>query len=569
MSGFEPTPHPVLKLPTPEQVAAMLALPDGKAKLVEFYRDREERIRLMETDPLRYGYEPPVWATARELLEEYDEILMNGGNRSSKTEDCAKLVVEDLLSGPNRVATCFHSSEKTSIALQQPRIYKFLPPEYRNLGKIKGDRVTNVNFTQKNGFADNTFILPNGSQCFFFNYFQDVSIFEGWEINIAWGDELMPRAFVEALRYRIVTRRGKLLISFTPVKGYTPTMKEYLAGATPIKTERAELLPEDRQLVKGCPKGHMPRVMRCINQNRAVLMFWTQDNPFNPYDQMRKTLAGAPEKEIMLRAYGWTEKTATGAFPKFQQGVHTISRKRWEEIERAGVTYYCSVDPAPVKNWFIKWYGVTPLGHIILFREWPSMQQAGEWAVPGDKIDWEPGPAQTFESGRGLRSYKTLIRELEGWVWDSQKNDWDPSGSIPVYLRAIDPRAGGSPHPSEEERVTLLTALDTDVYDDDGALRWPGMVFEASKGTRVEHGVRLINDLLDYDEEKELGYMNTPKFFVVEDCLQTIKAYEEWTGMGTDKCALKDIIDPDRYLVQLEPSYVEPGMFGTIGGGSW
>lgn len=574
---FTPTPHPVLKLPKQETITLMASTPEGKEKLLSFLMEREKRIELMERDPLYYGYEPDIWKEFDRLLETHSEILAMGGNRATKSEKAAKAVVKKMMEDGQKYAACFHSSSDSSIRQQQPRIHKFLPEQYRDIGKPKGDRVTNVSYTQKNGFADNTFILPDGSQCFFFNYKQDVTVMEGYEFDIAWFDELVPRSWLEAVRFRLITRAGVMIVTFTAVEGYTPPVKEFIAGACPLKTERARLLKADEVHVKGCPKGHMPRTMQSKDPERAAIFFWTEDNPFNPYGEMVKKLATATVAKIMLRAYGWTDKEAGAAFAKFRQRhmgkpCHVLSVERWKEIEAAGVTYYCACDPAPAKNWFIKWYAVTPQGWIILFKEWPDQQNYGDWAIPGDKLDWLPGPAQRAGAGRGFKAYKELIWTQEGWVWDEESKSWDTSNAIDVHSRVMDPRMGGSPVPSEDEGVTVISLLDTDEYDAEDNLRWPAMIWEKGSGKQIfgsDTGVQTINDWLDFDEEQELHPLNCPRFYVVENCKQSILALEEWTGQGSNKCALKDIVDPDRYFALSDPQYIEPGMFGTVGGGSW
>lgn len=582
--GFEPTPHVVLKLPSREQMAAMASTDEGAAELMDWLKRREERIQLMETDPYRYGWESDTWKLADEIIESRGEallppadlknrvveLLLMGGNRSGKSEYCAKRIVKTMLEKPGAIVACFHDTNQTSIGQQQSRIYKYLPEELRNLGKPKGDRVTNVSYTQKNGFSENTFILPNGSQCFFFNYAQDLSVLEGWELDGCWCDELVPRAFVEALRFRVMTRKGYLLLSFTPVDGYTATVKDYLAGALPLRWEKAPLLPQDVELVKGCPPGHMPRVMRCEKRKRMVLFFFTSDNPFNPYEEMEAECRGETRERIMLRAYGWTEKLATSAFPKFHPPVHVITEEQYQRSIKNGVTYFCSCDPAPAKNWFIKWYAATPEGHLILFKEWPDYDRFGEWALPSDKIDWRAGPAQRADAGRGLRSYKELIMGEEGWQW--LDDHWDGSTAYVIHMRTMDPRMGGSPTPSSDDGHTLISILDTDEMDSRGNLRWPAMVWERGAGGRVmskdaDNAVQILNDLMDYNESEPISSVNCPRFYVHERCKQSILAYGEWSGMGSQACALKDIVDPDRYLVTMDPQYVEPGMFGTQGGG--
>ena len=196
---FKPTPWPTYALPTPGQIRPLLSVPGGVELLREKYEDREKLIALEKSDPLRHGYEPQSWTDVRELIASGKrDILIQGGNRPGKTEFAAKKVVEVLLEKEGARAWALHQTSQTSIAQQQPRIYKYIPPELRNLGK-KG-RHTNISYTQKNGFSENTLIFPNFSQLWFMNYSQEIKVIEGEEPDIIWCDELVPYDWVETLR---------------------------------------------------------------------------------------------------------------------------------------------------------------------------------------------------------------------------------------------------------------------------------------------------------------------------------------------------------------------------------
>jgi hypothetical protein len=71
---------------------------------------------------------------------------------------------------------------------------------------------------------------------------------------------------------------------------------------------------------------------------------------------------------------------------------------------------------------------------------------------------------------------------------------------------------------------------------------------------------------MDYDPKEPLSVLNQPRWFVVDDLRQTILAYREFTGLGSDKDALKDIIDPDRYMVKSGFSHVSTESMRVRGG---
>jgi len=278
------TPHPFIPRPTRAQAAALLARgEEGERKLLEIHDERERLIEIEKRDPLREGHELEAWTRARTMLqEECDILLILGGNRSSKSEFCAKYVAETLHYGPpwmkdwekrlsidrGLVVACFHSSEKSSWLQQQPYVYRYLLPEIRDAGKVT--KHWRVKYTQGKGFSENMFILPQiKSTCLFFNYGQDVRVLEGYEFDLVWVDELVPVDFIEALEFRTATRAGKILASYTPVKGYSPTTRMLMAGANPTETRPVDpkLFKEGeailkRRLARNCPRGQVPVTMR-------------------------------------------------------------------------------------------------------------------------------------------------------------------------------------------------------------------------------------------------------------------------------------------------------------------
>lgn len=546
MSAFSPTPWPTLGLPTPGQLAFARQSEQGLRELTEFLQKRERLIELEKLDPLRYGYEPATWKRSRELLKVADDLLILGGNRAGKTTFAAKYVVETLLASPGARAWCLHSTDKSSIAMQQPEIYRHLPPELRDLGK-KG-KVTNICYTQKNGFSESSFVLPSGAQCWFMNYAQDVKVIEGGELNIIWTDELVPHNWVETLRYRLLTRRGKFLLTFTPTEGYSLVVKDYVAGARISEVLPSPLLA-DTINVPGCPRGTMPYVLEPLRANQRVICFHSSFNPYSPYAELEKVLKGRPGPEIRTRAYGWADKLAGNVFPKFGD-VNIVPR---EAIPKEG-TNWLVCDPGGVKNWFMVWLRVDEQGRIFAYREWPDAG-LGEWALASEKADGRPGPAQKAEGGRGIVGYKRLILDLEA--------------GEEIEGRLIDPRGGGMGVPGMEEGTSIVEMMIEEQRDREGAVTGPSLEFiPAPTMRRVDQGVELINTWLDYNPEAPLNALNAPRFYVWEGCRNLIYSLREWTGVDGDKGASKDPIDCLRYAAQFDIQHVGKGP-RVWGGGSY
>jgi hypothetical protein len=535
VAGLRLTKHPIIHLPTEDEVVG-LAQTIGAEKTAEVLKRREEKIQAEITDPYRHGYEPESWADADTLLMNGNELLIMGGNRAGKTEYAAKRVMQLLCTRPNSRIWCLHTTSQTSIQMQQAVIWKYMPPEFKNAKKTK---VTNIQYSQKNGFTDATFVLPNRSQCFFMNYGQEKKVIEGGEPDLIWCDELVPQDWIETLRYRLVTRSGKMILTFTPITGFTPVVKDYVAGCRIKRTRFADLLPET-QNVPGIPKGHMPYIAECSKGSANVIWFHSILNRYSPFEQIKLALRGRGPYEVKIRAYGWAESLAGSQFPRFGE-ANIIPA---DQIPEEG-TNYMAVDPAGSRNWFMVWLRIDEHGNKFVYREWPDISM-GEWALPAEKPDGRPGPAQKQGAGMGLTEIKEHILTLEN--------------GEEITERYIDPRAAGSPVINKEGGTTLLQLLDEEPC---------AMYFTPAAGLRLEEGISIINDWFAYDQNQEISAINQPKLFISEECHNLMWCLREWTGLDNEKGASKDPIDALRYIAVMQPDYGGSDSYKAIGGGSY
>ena len=519
--SFKPTPHPVIKMPD----IKMLVEKVGMEKTAEILELREDKILAESLDPYRHGFEPEHWKDADSLLKDKQEILVLGGNRAGKTEWMAKRVIQTLVNKDKAMVWCLHTTQKSSIQMQQNVVWKYMPPELKNCKKTK---VTNIAYSQKNGFSEESFILPNGSQCVFMNYAQKRDVIEGGECDLIWCDELVPLDWVETLRYRLVTRRGKLAITFTPIAGYSQVVKEFVAGSKFTKTLPATILDKDTYYVGGCPKGHMPYMAQCHRNNGAAIWFHSQLNPYNPFDELVKQLDGKNIYEKKIRAYGWADNTVGNQFPRFGEN-HIVKH----DMIPAEGTNYMVVDPAGARNWFMIWARVDNDGNIYVYREFPDISY-GDWALPSEKADGKEGMAQRNGAGMGIDDIKKLIDTLEG--------------NEEILERYIDPRAGATQAVGKDGGTSVIELLDSGEDP---------MYFAPAAGVAIEQGVAMINDLLAYDINQPLSPLNQPKLYISDKCQNLIYSLKEWTNADGDKGATKDPIDCLRYLVVMSPEFVD------------
>jgi hypothetical protein len=529
---MEPTQHPYFDLPTQDQAKVM-----GAEKLHELLIQREELIQQSIKDPFHHGIEPPHWKMADDEFAKCDELLILGGNRSGKSAYASKRVVKCINDIPEANVLCMHTTASTSVEQQQQYVWDNIPSEWK---QAKKGKVTNLTFSKKGGFTESCCVAPNGSRIFFRNYSQSLEsgILEGSEWDMVWADELIPQDFIASLRFRLTTRAKKpapnypdgypwrgLLVTFTPVTGYTPTVREFLQGAGTVKWDWA-----DSELLK---RERVPIIQQPLKDNARIIYFWSEWNKFNDYKQLKRTLQQDPKTKILMRAYGVPTRVQSGMMPKFGND-HVVSA---DQIPEEGTNYHI-VDPSHGKNWVMIWVRVAPDGKCYVYREWPSqihpidgIGMAGEWAVAGKKIDGDAGPAQQ-PFGWSFMRYKQEIEKLE----EGEE----------ITCRIMDSRFGASPTPTKSGVTTLI--------DEMGDI---GLHFEPSVGARIDEGVSMINDLLDYDQDRDVGIDNSPRLFVHEDCKILRFALSTWTGNDGKHGATKDFIDTLRYFCLAGPTYLD------------
>lgn len=641
------TASPVFELPAEAWLRA-----NPLRELLDLLNTREEAIRRMAEDPHRYGYEPYSWrlldafcgfpwvdptdealalepdagrraalleqrawcVRVRQLLlhqtEPVQVLYVFGGNRAGKSEYCASRVVKILFARPGARAWCFHQDVDMSREYQQPLVYKYLPVE------LKGDRgirksVTYIAYKQQTGFSEEHFVLPRkseskpGSECSFRFYAQDERKIQGGEVDVIWFDELVPATWVKEGKARIATRRGWMFISFTPVTGYTPTVKAALDTALTTRESTAFILPADggkpalglalqgedlaaaldgQPTQPAAPAGRefmrVPRAMRQPDRQSAVWFMHSFDNAFGNARGLYELHQADGTEYKRMKFYGLATKAVQQQFA-FNAMVHAVPADR---IPKAG-TNYLFVDPCSGRNWFMFWVRVDrgPIGkRYWVFQEWPcpgkyvpGVGDMGMWAEPGDKHDGIRGPAQN-PLRWGISRYKGEILRLEGWRdWETRAEEdepqraeefsfdaedrrvtrrarrWQPrrvvpEGALEIEERYMDSRYGATPSQTREGDTTLLEECDK-----------AGITFVPAPGGRTNerktHWVELVNDLLHWDERQERGPLNEPRLYVSEECRNTIFALQNWTGEDGLDGACMDPVALLKYLVLADP----------------
>jgi hypothetical protein len=531
-----------LAWPIPPNVVERVGMDDALFLL----RNRKSEIELSEKDPLRFGYEPHIWNTVRENIADMRaknpqgviKIIIWGGHRSSKTRFAANLVNRDVATNPGRRWWCCDSTEAQARANQMRLIYEQFPTQWRYLPRT---RSVDVNYSLADGFPKNRLVTPNASEIDFKFYTMDLGNLPGPELDGIWADELIPLPWVKFAVFRLVTRNGLLLVTFTPEFGWNETIGFFYEGAQVIKEVDAPLLPKFSEDGKMTGYKQVPRVMQCQDPLARIIFFHTSDNPFGNYPVMVQELKNKSEDEILIRAYGVCSKSHSAAFPMFNRAAHVISTERFAAVlkESPQAERYQLVDPCSGRNWFMIWVLCPSPDKWIIYREWPSRDypaayiqgvgMPGPWALSGEAADGVMGPAQKTW-GFGLKRYREEIEAKEN--------------GEPILARYIDSRYASAATLDRERTTTLIEQMGEVGMD------FLGMTAESRILGVKDGSIDMINSALYYDVETPigqfsaaLGKLNEPQLQIVETCPNTIDALGRWTGKDSQKGACKDPID--------------------------
>tara|TARA_R100000951_G_scaffold8968_1_gene8079 strand:+ start:1219 stop:2871 length:1653 start_codon:yes stop_codon:yes gene_type:complete len=518
------TQHPILSAPTDEEIV-MLADEDPRL-LKQLFEAHEGRIQAAEEDPIRHGFDLEGWQRVREGLEEYNEVLVLGGNRSGKTTGCAKMLMEAVMQNNDGHIVCFSQNADTSIKVQQAAIWEMMPKEFRRKTKSTEGY---INFSMQNGFTGSSFIFPDTRTRVDFKtytqYSNNQTILEGFEFGFkkhggnnigAWLDEYLgDAALVNTLRFRLATRNSKMLIGFTPIDGYTPFVAEYIKGAETLQTKNAELLDRDVPVKQYSP-----------DRDASIVYLHSDENPFGGYSRIAKDLRNRPEEEILVRAYGIPVKSMTSLVPMFNSEVNVLSDKKnrynmlFPDISSSAFTCYQVVDPAGARNYVAIWAGVNEDGEVYIRREWPDRQTYGEWAEFGDP-KWKYGPAAK-KIGLDVAGYVELFQEIE-----------DDLG-IEVFERIGDSRFFAKENENNDDLFTVFADYD--------------MHFIPSDGRNEELGINALDEWFAYNPNAEIDMANRPMCYIHKDCGNLIDSLINYNSKGKQDEPLKDFFDVIRYL---------------------
>jgi hypothetical protein len=535
------TEHKLLPIPTDEEVSVM-----EPNELLEFYNLRETAIQNEAQDPYYFGYELPSWKRSWEMWKDYRILLLLGANRSSKSEFGAKTVVRAAMENPKSLIYCFSQNEETSLTVQQPAIYRYLPA---NLKTKSTSSVQYISYKVQTGFAERSLIFPNGSRIifkFYSQWQQDDKILEGMALgspspgglNVgAWLDEyLLGMDLLDRLYLRLATYSALMLLTFTPKDGITETVNNFIKDAVTIESGTTKVLND----LHGIPEKEIPITQSNKRKAAVIVYFHTEHNPWGGYQEVVEICRSKSDWKYTITAlYGVPTKSYDTKFAKFSKDVNVVKNSA---IPTSNITRWQIIDPAGRKSWFKCWIAVDVSGTWWVYREYPGID-IGEWAKQGKNGKWLPGEGAKGR-GEGLKDYIEASYQMEGRECPPGSKEW--VGGEDIFERIIDPRLSASKYQKADGESSILEDLDE-----------LGFVVTPAPGNDIEDGLQKLIDLMSYDTSKEIDGINRPHFYISEDCQNIIQALSEYTGNDGLKEAWKDPIDVLRYAAIADIDHVD------------
>ena len=519
------------------------ALPEERAEILS--RLMVDQPNSEKEDPIKWGWTLPGW---RRVMDRWDKDKIHvilGGNRSSKTTLCSRLLVHLAQEIPEAEIRSMHVSEERSIADAQRYIWEALPARYKRAKKKSTNH--SLQYTQKNGFNSSKAILPpssadaeRGSTISFNNYRQymaDPQIFEGWSAHAIHCDEEVSEAIFNTLLARLTDFSGRLILSFTTLQGYTPLINSLLKGAKTVEKKYSELL--GRELPIEQVSANWP--------DCRIYYFWSEMSPFVNANELIRTYSKQPLEVKLARLYGIPSKAVEGRFPKFNRETNVIPHERIPFIQDDSipVTRYFVADPGGSKPWVCIWAGVMRDGSIYIYREFPDSTM-GQWALPHvngvGKSVGKPGPAQR-PLGWGYNQYREHFEDLEN--------------GEEIFERIVDPRMGAATVREKEGESNIITTMAN-----------LGFVMRPAPGVEIESGIAKINDALSWNDAEEMTDENKPKLYISDQCENTITSMLEYTGQSRTE-HFKDQIDCIRYLMVSGADHITAQSMMATGGGGY
>lgn len=342
-----------------------------------------QQAELMVKDPLNYGY-PPHEGQLQVHRSTSNEVLLIAANRWGKTV-CGLREVLWRATGthpykktkPHKVIWCgflnFGFYNKTT----KPAFDEWVPKEYL------------IQFHETEKWA--TFRRRDGGVCtvYFLSYMEGRESWQGGTVDYIWLDEELPYDIYKEASARLISTRGQMLMTQTPVSGlgwaYDTLYLPAMAKARDTQIVQGALAEKDEGKPLKVGKVLVPHL-----DYEAVLRF-------------AKLIKDPDERDI--RVFGEFKGRSGGVFKMFDPTIHVVPS-------------------FAIPPYFEKWGGVDP-GYHGFAAVLTAMDPGGRIYVAGEYYSQQ-------------ESHQQRLSEL----WAMAEHIYKPAGDeyIPMYCDTANPQ---------------------------------------------------------------------------------------------------------------------------------
>ena len=254
MSVVKYEAHPLYPAPSAEMIEAMAENwgMDALSAADRYRRLRADMIAQEQGDGFNFPHVPRIWTVVWCLLDwphwpkalrEHAEktagcdlwtfmrrmrealgfpdgpvntVWVSGANRAGKTEMVSYMANATMAAARGKQVYVLSTTEGDSVqAGLHSKLFRYIPREWRTTGK---GETGYISYKQKNGFAGNSYVLPNGSSLVLKYYSQDAEeAGEGWEADAVFPDESIPGDWWRRLPARVSSRNGFIVLTNTQI----------------------------------------------------------------------------------------------------------------------------------------------------------------------------------------------------------------------------------------------------------------------------------------------------------------------------------------------------------------
>lgn len=342
----------------------------------------------------------------------------------------------------------------------------------------------------------------NGSTTVFFSGEQDAMRFEGGTWAAVGWDEPPKQAHYVAMK------RGGLVKNSTQFFHLTPISEPWIF----------DTLMEDAK-----EDGTSVSVSTCNLMNPEV--DWMSQKS---KDEFKKEVHREDPHQVEARIYGRFAHLLGRIYPTYDENVHFISSDDIEQRMLQNVTYGVTVDPHDRRPFAVAYWFIDADNNLFFYKCYPEL----------------PMP-EIKSCDLTVKDYANLIKEEQKCL----------RRSITYFF--------GDPNKFPTRRKTHEHAGQT--LTDDFAME--SLYFDVKINDAIAEGHRTVrSDYLAYDKEHPVSYVNKPKLFVSDKCMNVHQAMMKytWDEKKSKEVAsevphekYKDFADCVRYTCIKHPVHIE------------